>query len=585
MNKLKRMSIDHTHNSKGVFPHRTCVVVRLAVMVLLFIVAAMGQALADDLDGLKDGVVKITSTLDGRSRVGSGVIVKTDGKVAYIVTVSHVIEGDPSPQISFHGKPNRKYPGEIIGLDARNPKGLAVLMVQASSLPDGIHPLVFDQAIGSHAGEDVTLIGFPRLPPVPWAVTRGIVTGQVGQDLILSGKASEGNSGGPVIQNDRVIGVVSEVTDGYVYAVPVVIAKVALRGWNISLDEGSGVPHAELPVAESTPAIAAESSSRTTDAKKETGPGLSPSIEESLKVQLDTIDAKDGASMVLIPGGQFMMGTRPDDVCEWDSIVKVEFCVQGRNADYAPRHKITLDEFYLDTQEVTVERFGQFIKDTGYTSTVETQGRQTALVEDSTLFFGKSWESDTVKGANWQRPLGETQDTPETLPNLPVVQISWFDAKQYCEWAGKRLPTEAEWEYAARAGTTTEHWWGDQEPRELVGNLPDTTFNTVFEKEINFESFDDGAARLALVGTGRANPWGLHDMAGNVWEWTNDWYDPRYYQESLQRNPPGPAMGDEKVKRGGSWYVYQALKIRAHQSPDDSDDQTGFRCARDAKKP
>ncbi|GJL66029.1 MAG: hypothetical protein NPIRA05_10000 [Nitrospirales bacterium] len=558
---------------------------KLVCIGLLFIVAFTRPAWADDLDGLKDGVVKITSTLDGRSRVGSGVIVKTDGKVAYIVTVSHVIEGDPSPQISFHSKPNRKFPGEIIGLDARNPKGLAVLMVQASSLPDGIHPLVFDQAIGSHAGEDVTLIGFPRLPPVPWAVTRGIVTGQVGQDLILSGRASEGNSGGPVIQNDRVIGVVSEVTDGYVYAVPVVIAKVALRGWNISLDEGSGMPHAELPVAESTPAIAAESSSHTAAAKKETGLGLSPSLEEPIEVQLETIDAKDGASMVLIPGGQFMMGTPPDDVCEWDSIVKVEFCVQERNADYAPRHQVALDEFYLDTQEVTVEQFGKFIKDTGYTSTVETQGRQSALVEDSTLFFGKIWEVETVEGANWQRPLGETQDTLETLLNHPVVQISWVDAQQYCEWAGKRLPTEAEWEYAARAGTTTEHWWGDEAPPELVGNLPDTTFHAVFEKEMAFESFDDGAARLAEVGAGRANPWGFFDMAGNVWEWTNDWYDSRYYQESPQQNPPGPVEGDEKVKRGGSWSTYQALKVRAHQASEDSDDQTGFRCARDVEKP
>jgi len=558
---------------------------QLGLLGLLFIVVATGEAIADDLDGLKDGVVKITSTLDGRSRVGTGVIVKTDGKVAYIVTVSHVIEGDPTPQISFHGKPNRKYPGEIIGLDARNPKGLAVLMVQAPALPDGVQPLSFDHAVGSHAGEDVTLIGFPRLPPVPWAVTRGIVSGQVGQDLILSGRASEGNSGGPVIQNDRVIGVVSEVTDGYVYAVPVVIAKIALRGWGISLEEGSGMPMAELPLAESTPAIATESSSRTTELEKEIDLGLSPQSEELSDIQLDTIEAKDGATMVLIPSGQFMMGTRPDDVCEWDSIVKVEFCVQGRSADYAPRHQIMLDEFYLDVQEVTVDQFGKFIKDTGYASTVETKGQQTAIVENSLFIFGKSWDPDTVEGANWQKPLGNTQDIIETLPKHPVVQVSWFDAQQYCEWSEKRLPTEAEWEYAARAGTTTQHWWGEQAPREPVGNLPDTTFSAVFEKEAGFESFDDGVARLALVGAGGANPWGLYDMAGNVWEWTNDWYDPRYYQESPQQSPPGPTKGDEKVKRGGSWYAYQALKIRAHQVPEDSDDQTGFRCARDAEKP
>ncbi|WP_447969490.1 SUMF1/EgtB/PvdO family nonheme iron enzyme [Nitrospira sp. M1] len=555
----------------------------VGVMGLLFVVPGMGEVLADDLNGLKDGVVKITSTLEGRSRVGSGIIVKTDGKVAYIVTVSHVIEGDPAPQISFHGKPNRKFPGEIIGLDSRNPKGLAVLMVQAPALPTGVQPLLFDQAIGSHAGEDVTLIGFPRLPPVPWAVTRGVVTGQVGQDLILSGKASEGNSGGPVIQDDRVIGVVTEVTDGYVYAVPVVIAKVALRGWGISLEEGSGMPLAKLPKEEPSSDIATESSTRRIEPEKDVILNLPPG--ESVTDVPGTIDGKDGGSMVLIPEGTFFMGTRPDDVCEWDSIVKVEFCVQARNADYAPQHTVTLDTFYLDIYEVTVERFKKFIKDTGYSSTVETKGRQTAVIEAATFFFGKSWEAETVEEADWQRPLGKSQDGTDVLPHHPVVQVSWFDANAYCEWAGKRLPSEAEWEYAARAGTVTKHWWGDQVPREQVGNLPDTVYQATFEKETEFESFDDGVARLALVGAGKANPWGLFDMAGNAWEWTNDWYAPSYYQESPQRNPPGPATGAERVKRGGSWYAYQELKVRAHQAPEDSDDQTGFRCAQGVEKP
>ncbi|GJL54630.1 MAG: hypothetical protein NPIRA02_17620 [Nitrospirales bacterium] len=559
-------------------------VVRLGLIGLLFVVPETGEVLADDLNGLKDGVVKITSTLDGRSRVGSGVIVKTDGKVAYIVTVSHVIEGDPAPQISFHGKPNRKFPGEIIGLDSRNPKGLAVLMVQAPALPTGVQPLLFDQAIGSHAGEDVTLIGFPRLPPVPWAVTRGVVTGQVGQDLILSGKASEGNSGGPVIQDDRVIGVVTEVTDGFVYAVPVVIAKVALRGWGISLEKKAGMPRVEAPMAESPADIATESSTRTIESEKETTLSFPPSNEQAIEDDRGTIDGKDVSTMALIPAGQFMMGTRPDDVCEWDSIVKVEFCVQARNADYAPEHEVALDAFYLDIHEVTKERFTKFIEETGYSSTVATKGRQMAVVETSTFIFGTSWEVETVEEADWQRPLGKSQDPTDALPNHPVVQVSWFDANAYCKWAGKRLPREAEWEYAARAGTTTKHWWGEQIPDEQVGNLPDAVYQAAFKKETEFESFDDGEARLALVGTSKANPWGLYDIAGNVWEWTNDWYDPRYYQESSQRNPPGPAAGDEKVKRGGSWYAYQELKIRAHQAPEDSDDQTGFRCARDHEK-
>ncbi len=549
----------------------------LSIPALVFFVFYSAVALADDLDGVKNGVVKITSTVDGRNRVGTGVVVKTDGNIVYIMTVSHVIEGDPAPKITFHSQPNRKHAAQVIGIDARNPKGLASLMVQVD-LPERIQPLKFEQRSEAHSGESVMLIGFPRIPPVPWAVTRGNVTGQVGSDLIISGKASEGNSGGPVIVDDEIIGVVTEVTEDFVYAVPVIIARVALNGWGISLEEKLSESIAQIP----QPRIAAEPPSDTSTIE-ETGVGSSPITEEET-ASPETSHQKDDSSMVLIPSGKFLMGSEPDEVCEWDSVVKFDICLPERNADYTPQHEIMIDQFYLDVHEVTMEQFNKFIKETGYTSTVEQKGRQMAVVEKSKFIFGKSRESDTVENADWLRPLGNAQGAIETLPNHPVIQISWFDAQRYCEWLGKRLPTEAEWEYAARAGTTTKHWWGNQTPSSKVGNLPDRTFKVVFDKETDFERFDDGVARLSLVGTGSPNPWGLYDMAGNVWEWTKDWYDPKYYSESLSKNPSGPETGSDKVKRGGSWYAYQALKVRAHQPPEDSDDQTGFRCARDVEE-
>jgi len=292
----------------------------------------------------------------------------------------------------------------------------------------------------------------------------------------------------------------------------------------------------------------------------------------------------DGAQMVLVPAGEFWLGSDPDEVCEWDSIVRYETCVPERNADYAPRHQVKIDAFYLDAHETTVEQFGKFVSKTSYTSTAQSKGEQFVVMEVANFLFGKSWKSVTVEEADWQHPMGKSQKVFDSNTQLPGVQFSWFDAQRYCQYVGKRLPTEAEWEYAARAGTSTKHWWGDGAPNKKAGNLPDATFKAFFGEAIAFENFDDGFARSSPVGSFQPNPWGLYDMAGNVWEWTNDWYDPHtyYYAEKTQRNPSGPATGNEKVKRGGSWFSYKALKVRSSQPPENSDDRTGFRCAQDA---
>jgi formylglycine-generating enzyme required for sulfatase activity/uncharacterized caspase-like protein len=286
--------------------------------------------------------------------------------------------------------------------------------------------------------------------------------------------------------------------------------------------------------------------------------------------------------MVRIQGGTFWMGSAPDETCEWDSIFKVDFCLPERNADYAPRHQVTLKGFRLDSHEITNQEFERFVQANGYTGHEKQTGTHSALIETSSLFFGKKWKVEKVDQADWKQPYGLHVSDSKIGSSLPVVQISWYDAQAYCQWQGKRLPTEAEWEYAARAGTTTRHWWGEGNPEQLrVANLPDASLKTSFDLDPVFPNYHDGSSRLAAVGSYQPNAWGLYDMAGNVWEWTADWYDMAYYQRSPEVNPLGSSSGTQRVKRGGSWLQYKAITSREKQAPEHSDDQTGFRCAKD----
>lgn len=287
-------------------------------------------------------------------------------------------------------------------------------------------------------------------------------------------------------------------------------------------------------------------------------------------------------TMARIPGGTFWMGSAPDETCEWDSIFKVDFCLPERNADYAPRHQVTLKAFLLDRREVTNQEYEQFIQAKGPATVELNKGTRSAFIQTSSLLFGKKWEVERVDQADWKRPLGAHGEDLRVDGSLPVVQVSWYEAQAYCQWQGKRLPTEAEWELAARAGTSTRHWWGEQAPeQERVANLPDASLKASFHLDPAFPNYHDQASRLAPVGSYQPNAWGLHDMAGNAWEWTADWYDMAYYQRSPEGNPLGPPSGTQKVKRGGSWLQYKALKSREKQAPENSDDQTGFRCAKD----
>ena len=259
--------------------------------------------------------------------------------------------------------------------------------------------------------------------------------------------------------------------------------------------------------------------------------------------------------MVLIKGGEFLMGT--DDGMPFE----------------APVHKVTIRSFWMDTHEVTVEEFARFVAATSYKTEAETFGWSTAFdVNDG------RWKK--TNGASWRHPDGPTSNAVATEP---VCQISWNDAAAYAKWAGKRLPTEAEWEFAARGGLTqNEYSWGNE--LRPNGTLMANWWQGSFP---NQDTREDGFAGRAPVKSFAANGYGLHDMIGNVWEWCADWYAEDGYEQSSGDNPKGPKDGSERVMRGGSWMCAEnfcsnyRVAARSHATPDSGLNNLGFRCVRD----
>jgi formylglycine-generating enzyme required for sulfatase activity len=281
-----------------------------------------------------------------------------------------------------------------------------------------------------------------------------------------------------------------------------------------------------------------------------------------------TLTGRDGAPMVLVPTGPFLMGssaTEIDTALQRQSSIRLE-----QLADERPQHTVTLAAFYIDAYEVTNARFQQFVQATGYRTDAERDN-------GGAFYVNGQWEP--ANGGNWRTPQGPGSHL-EGLDNHPVVYVTWYDAEAYCQWADKRLPTEAEWEKAARGIDGRVYPWG----------------NTLVGTEVNFcdrrcshygrdNTVDDGVRYSAPVGHYSAgqSPYGVYDMAGNVWEWVADGYSTTYYQQSPVENPPGPLENNRVVFRGGSWLsgpVSLRTANRTGEPPTFRDAEIGFRCAK-----
>jgi len=278
--------------------------------------------------------------------------------------------------------------------------------------------------------------------------------------------------------------------------------------------------------------------------------------------------------MAVLPAATFLMGTA-------DSI--------GYPDDgEGPARKVSLDAYMIDRTAVTNQAFAAFVEATGHVTEAEQFGWSfvfAGLLPDDfpptrAVAAAQWWRQ--VEAASWRHPEGPGSGV-EGRSDHPVVHVSWLDAVSYCTWSGTRLPTEAEWEYAARGGNVGAAFpWGDE--LEPDGEHHMNTFQGTFPGE---NTAADGYAGTAPVHAFAPNGFGLHNVSGNVWEWCADWYDPGYYARGPRARPTGPENGEHRVMRGGSYLCHISycrryrVSARSGNEPNSTTGNLGFRVAAD----
>ena len=434
------------------------------ILALMIVSLPLGHA--QTIDDLKAGVVKIKAKT---GRVGTGFIVRVEQDKVFIITAAHVIAGDSQPEVEFFFKRNESVKGTVLpGAEVHDDmQGLALVMVRGQDfLSKGIQSLAFGLATEIVAGsEEALIIGHPG-GGGDWTVVKRDIANRVGRKITLDPGMAARFSGGPILVEKKVVGIVMTDQGGfgsgsthksvlnYMEGFGVVPSTVAI----VDLDKPVSTPKPIAPPVHVTP------------------PPKPPS--PSLPI---TIIGKDGAPMVLVRAGVFTMGSR-----------------EGKNLanEHSP-HAVDLDAFYIDQYEVTVERYRRFLKKTR-------RGNP------------KYWEQVEL-----------TRDAEK-----PVVGVTWDDALAYCEWAEKRLSTEAEWEKAARGTDKLTYPWGHSQPNWTTAN-----FGKADKPQ---QAYKETLKPVGSYELGKS-PYGAYDMAGNVSEWVADWYD------------EGPSSTEWKVVRGGSW--------------------------------
>ena len=279
------------------------------------------------------------------------------------------------------------------------------------------------------------------------------------------------------------------------------------------------------------------------------------------------ISPVDGSTMVFVPEGEFLMGALDEAVNAYNN--------------EKPQHTVYTDPFWMDQTEVTYEQFLKFLNleiKTSKTTDRSGPNSEQSLTESDEFGIIASW-NDPGDIESKIEYVGKRYIVQPEISDHPVAKVTWFQANEYCKLVGKRLPTEAEWEKAAKGWDDRTYPWGDEYITGKRANLCDRKCISGYQEKRVY----DGYAQVAPVGSfpEGASPFGILDMAGNVWEWIADWYDPDYYQISPSTNPTGPESGTARVIRGGSWNDKDQSIHTTHRGfalPSNDLGTFGFRC-------
>ncbi len=500
----------------------------LSVMLVAASVLLTGQSPAPN--SIRLSVVKILDT----PRPGTGVIVSLSGGVATVLTASHVIQGATGGfRVSLGSSPDDPplpvRSDDILGMDLDPINGLAAFRVR--NVPAAARAARLGDSTALTERVELVYWGYPGGAPRARSYG-GAFSGLEGTLLVMDRSVGEGASGGPVVVNDRVVGITTSTDGQTTFAIIADVAVLALRGWGALLNRSS-----ETAAVTGTPATTSPAASRL--------PGTS------------FRDCPECPEMVVIPAGAFTMGSPATEA--------------DRSSDEGPQHAVTVRAFALGKFEITVEEFQTYVD--------ESRARIAPC--------SPTTEATPNPLRDWRAP-GFSQTATH-----PVVCVSRGDAVAYLEWLSQkarqtyRLPTEAEWEYAARAGSTTARWWGASADLACnTANVLDASATAANLKPADAvpHNCDDKKAHTAPIGAFSPNPFGLHDMLGNVWEWTADCYHVNYDGAPtngsawLQSCTTDRAARD--IRRGGSYSSPAKLTRSAYRStpaPETRLADTGFR--------
>ncbi len=480
---------------------RGVTLIAVFVTTVLFVLSVFAQSITP-----KSAVVRIIPG-DANKIPGTGFIVKLDERAAYILTAAHVVEGGVAPKVEFFTQRNSLVPARVAqGAEWGDGKGLAVLIVD-SPLLTGLTTLPIDASAKLEGGEAISVIGHPASGG-NWSISKGDFSSRAGRVLYFDARIDKGNSGGPLLREGKVVGIVTNKGPQFGEAVSTLAIVDFLNGSNIDV---------WTTVAPTLPPVTPKSQDIP--------------IAERPAGQVFK-DCDDCPEMVVVPAGSFLMGSPESE--------------RGRQQDEGPQHKVSIPRpLAIGRTEVTRAQFARFVADTGH----KAEGGCYAWDANKKEFASRA-------DANWNNPgFAQTGDHP-------VVCVSWDDTKAYAQWLAKktgknyRLLSEAEWEYAARAGVATARYWGEVFDPEgcKAANIGDATAKKVFGKNFTYAQCDDGQAYTAPVGSYAANRFGLYDTIGNAWEWTAECWSDTYTGAPENGNARGEGECDKRVLRGGSWF-------------------------------